>query len=100
MEFFDWNMLGTCAGAVMAVGVITEITKDIPFIKKIPTLAWSYILALIVLLAAMMFGGGFSLEAAGLAVFNAAVVSLASNGGYEAIQRVKSIALEKASEVE
>lgn len=91
MEFFDWNMLGTYAGAVMAVGVITEITKEIPGIKKIPTLAWSYILSLIVLLAAMLFGTGFTAEAAGLAVFNAAVVSLAANGGYEAIQRVKAI---------
>lgn len=100
MEFFDWNLLGTYAGAVTAVGILTEITKNIPFIKKIPTLAWSYILALIVLLAAMFFGQGFTIESAGLAVFNAAVVSLASNGGYEAIQRVKSIALEKDAEVE
>lgn len=91
MEFFDWNMLGTYAGAVMAVGVITEITKEIPLIKKIPTLAWSYILSLIVLLAAMFFGTGFTVESAGLAVFNAAVVSLAANGGYEAIQRIKTI---------
>lgn len=91
MEFFDWNMLGTYAGAVMAVGVITEITKDIPLIKKIPTLAWSYLLALVVLLAAMLFGEGFTIDGAGLAVFNAAVVSLAANGGYEAIQRVKAM---------
>ena len=91
MEFFDWSMLGSYAGAVMAVGVITEITKDISFIKKIPTLAWSYVLALVVLLAAMMFGPGFTAEAAGLAVFNAAVVSLAANGGYEAIQRIKAM---------
>lgn len=98
MDFFDWNMLGTYAGAVMAVGVITEITKDIPLIKKIPTLAWSYILALVVLLAAMLFGEGFNADAAGLAVFNAAVVSLAANGGYEAIQRVK--AMQPAAEKE
>ena len=91
MEFFDWNMLGTYAGAVMAVGVITEITKEIPGIKKIPTLAWSYILSLVVLLAAMFFGTGFTAEGTALAFFNAAVVSLAANGGYEAIQRVKAI---------
>lgn len=100
MEFFDWNLLGTCAGAATAVGIITEVTKDIPFIRKIPTLVWSYAIALIVLMAAMFFSEGFSIEAAGLALLNAAVVSLASNGGYEAIQRAKSIALEKASEVE
>lgn len=93
MEFFDWNMLSTYAGAVMAVGVITEITKDIPFIKKMPTLAWSYLLALVVLLAAMLFGSGFTAEGAGLAVFNAAVVSLAANGGYEAINRIKAMSV-------
>ena len=89
MEFFDWNMLGTYAGAAMAVGVITEIIKDIPGIKKIPTQLMSYILAFIVLICAMFFSGGFTAQGAGLAVFNAALVSLGANGGYAAIQRVK-----------
>lgn len=100
MEFFDWNLLGTCAGAATAVGIITEVTKDIPFIRKIPTMVWSYAIALVVLMAAMFFGQGFSLEGVGLALLNAGVVSLASNGGYEAVQRAKSIACEKSSEVE
>ena len=29
MEFFEWSMLGSYAGAIMAVSVITEIIKDI-----------------------------------------------------------------------
>lgn len=91
MEFFDWSMLGSYAGAVMAVGVITEITKGIPLVRKIPTLVWSYILALFVLLMAMLFTDGFTAEGAGLALFNAAVVSLAANGGYEAMNRIKAM---------
>ena len=89
MEFFDWSTIGSYAGAVMAVGVITEIIKDIPGIKKIPTQIMSYVLALIVLLASMLFSGGFAASGVGLAVFNAALVSLGANGGYAAIQRVK-----------
>ena len=87
MEFFDWNMLGGCSGAVMAVGVLTQITKEIPGIKRIPTQLWSYMLALATLMLALIFGQGFSPEGMMLAVFNAAVVSLAANGGHEALTR-------------
>ena len=90
MEFFDWGLLGTYAGAIMAVSVITEIIKDIPGIKKIPTQLMSYVLAFIVLICAMFFSGGFTVQSAALALFNAALVSLGANGGYEAIQRVKA----------
>ena len=87
MEFFDWNMLGSYAGAVMAVGILTQVTKGIKFVEYIPTQLWSYILSLIVLVLAQVFGAGVSVQGAVLAVFNAAVVSLAANGGYEAINR-------------
>lgn len=87
MEFFDWSMLGTYAGAVMAVGVLTQLTKGIAFVEKIPTQIWSQALSLIVLILAQVFGTGISAESAVLAVFNAAVVSLAANGGYEVLNR-------------
>ncbi len=90
MEFFDWNLLGTYAGAVLAVAILTQITKGIPGIARIPTQLWSYLLALVTLLLAMAFGPGFSASGAVLALFNAALVSLAANGGYAAVERVKS----------
>lgn len=88
MEFFDWSMLGTYAGATMAVCVLTQLTKGIKLIERIPTQIWSYILSLIVLLLAQAFGEGFDAQNAVLAVFNAAIVSLAANGGYEAVSRI------------
>ena len=87
MEFFDWTMLGTFAGAVLAVGVLTQLTKGIKWIEKIPTQIWSYALSLIVLILAQVFGTGISAQSAVLAVFNAAVVSLSANGGYTALNR-------------
>lgn len=89
MEFFDWSMLGSCAGASLAVGVLTQITKEIPGLNALPTQLWSYLLALFILLLALVFGPGFSLQGAALAVINAALVSLAANGGYEAVSRIR-----------
>ena len=80
-------MLGSYAGAAAAVGVLTQITKDIPGISRIPTQLWSYLLALVTLMLAMAFTGGFSAGGAVLAAFNAAIVSLAANGGYAAVSR-------------
>ena len=90
MEFFDWSVLGTFAGAAFAVAVITQITKNIPGIVRIPTQLWSFILALAVLMLAQAFGDGLTASTGVLAVFNAALVSVASNGGYAALERLKS----------
>ena len=90
MEFFDWSLLGSYAGAALAVAVLTQITKGIPGIVRIPTQLWSYVLALVTLLLALIFGPGFSASGAVLALFNASLVSLAANGGYAAVERVKA----------
>ena len=89
MEFFDWSTLGTIAGASAAVGILTQLTKNIPGIKKIPTQVWSYILSLVILIVSQAVGGTLTIAAAGLAVINAAIVSLAANGGYDLMQRAK-----------
>lgn len=89
-EFFDWNMLGDYAGAVLAVNVLTQITKSLPGIDRLPTQLWSYLIALATLMLAMAFGPGFSAQGAVLAAFNAAVVSLSANGSFNAVERMKT----------
>lgn len=90
MDFFDWNMLGGFAGAAFAVGLITQITKDIPGIVKMPTQLWSYMLALAVLLLSQAFTSGLTLSGAVISLFNAAMVSLSANGGYQAMLKMKN----------
>ena len=90
MEFFTWNILGTLAGAMFAVAIITQIIKELPFIKAIPTQVVSYVLALGILIAAQAFTEGLTASTAALAAVNAAMVSLAANGGYEALKRLQS----------
>lgn len=89
MEFFDWNIPGSFAGAAFAVAVLTQLTKEIPLISYIPTQLWSYLLSLATLVLAQVFTGGFRADGAVLALFNAALVSLAANGGYAALTRIK-----------
>ena len=88
LTFFDWSMLGSMSGAVLAVAVLTQLTKNIPGIAKIPTQIWSYLLAAVVLVLALVFGETeVTANGVVLALINAAVVSLAANGGYEAVTR-------------
>ena len=88
MEFVSWELLGTYAGAMAMVGVITQLTKEIKFVAKIPTQLWSYILALVVMYAANLFMGSLTWSNAVLILFNSALVSLGANGGYEGLARV------------
>ena len=87
MEFFDWAMLATYAGALAATALLTQWLKGV--FQNIPTQIVSYGIALVVLVAATFFTGALTLESGALCIINAAVVSLASNGAYEAVQRVK-----------
>ncbi len=86
-EFFSWEVLATLAGASVAVGVFTQFLKDT---IKLPTQWLSYILAVIVLLAANLFTGHTDLSVLALIPLNAAIVSTSANGAYAAILRAQS----------
>ena len=88
MNFFDWAYLGTFAGALAAVALITQMIKNLPGIKRIPTQLMSWLLAVVVLILAHAFGGTLDAQSAVLSLFNGAMVSLAANGGYAALKRV------------
>lgn len=90
MDFFDWGVLGTYTGAALAVALFTQLLKNLPGIAKLPTQLVSYVLAVGVLALAMVFGeAGFSWAGLALALINAAIVSLAANGGYAAVNRIR-----------
>lgn len=91
-EFFTWAALATYAGALAATLGITQLTKGIGIIAKIPTRIYSWIIAVIVLIAANYFMGTLNADMIGLCIINAVIVSLAASGGYDAIaSTIKSI---------
>lgn len=87
MRFVNWNMLATYAGALAMVMIITQFTKGLKLIEKMPTQVWSYVVALAILYPAYFFTGQLTLETAILILFNAVIVALAANGGYDALNK-------------
>lgn len=88
MEFTTWGLLGTYAGALAMVMVITQLTKGLAFLKGFPTQLLSYIIALLILYPANYFMGQLDLSNAILILFNGAIIALSANGGYEAVCRL------------
>lgn len=88
-DFFTWQMLATQAGATIATGLLTQALKG--SLQRIPTRLLSYVTALVILLAANFFGGTLDVASGFLLAINAVVVSLASNGGFDALAQAKKI---------
>jgi len=87
-EFIDWYTMATYGGALTMVMLLTQFTKGLSFLKKVPTQLWSYILAFVVLILANTFTTGVTIDIAMQTVFNAVVVSMAANGGYGVLQKI------------
>lgn len=88
-QFLTWEMLGTYSGTLGMVLILTQLTKGLPGIQRIPTQLYSYLISLIVMLVTAIFSGRTAASDFVLLIFNAAVVALSANGGYDAIMRVK-----------
>lgn len=87
-EFVTWEIIGSYAGAVMIVGLVTQLLKYFPIIEKIPTQALSYILSLLTLTASQLALQTFDLSSFGLNLVNAVIISLAANGAYTGMTKI------------
>ncbi len=90
MEFVSWDVLGTYAGALAMVALLTQFTKNLSFIQRLPTQLWSAVIAFGVLVLAKAFTGGLTHEAAAQCLFNAVIVSMGANGVHSAATRITS----------
>lgn len=88
--FYTWTTIGTYAGSVALTAIIVQAFKGVGFLQKIPTQLFSYIVAVLLLVAAQVFTREFALADIVLCFVNAVVVSLASNGAYTAIEKTVS----------
>ena len=84
-QFFTWEMLATYAGATAVTALVTQLFKNVGWIKKVPTRVLSYVIAAVILLVATYFVSGFVLDKAALCFVNAVVVAFASNGAFDAM---------------
>ena len=83
-EFITWANLGTYAGAVMMVTLITQFFFFFSM-KNTNTQLLSYIIAVLILIGAEAFNGAtVTVQGVILCLLNAVIVSLAANGTYDA----------------
>lgn len=93
-EYFTWELIATYTGAILAVAMITQFIKGLRFIRKIPTRVTAYVVAVVIMIAALFFTGTFTWPAFAITFVNAIVVALAANGTHDAL------ALERKKETE
>ena len=81
---YGWAALATTAGATAATLLVVQFIK-LPLDKvwRIPVRAIVYLIALLIMIGASIFTGGFVLEEVPLIAINAVVVALAAMGSYE-----------------
>jgi hypothetical protein len=87
-QFLSWDMLATYGGALAFVLIMTQLTKGLAGIERIPTQVWSWLIAMIGLYPAYLFTDQLTVSMAVLIPFNAALVALAANGGFEALSKI------------
>jgi hypothetical protein len=87
-QFLTWEMLGTYSGTLGMVLILTQLTKGLPGIRRVPTQLYSYLIAVVVMVFAAIFSGKIGIADFVLLFFNAAVVALSANGGYDALAGV------------
>ena len=86
-SFFTWGDMATYGGAVMAVLIITEFTKDLPGIRRIPTRLWAYLVALILLVTSAVFTVDVVRAQDVLLCFiNGVIVAMSAVGSYHAVR--------------
>ncbi len=86
-QFLSWSDLASYGGAVMAVLIITEFTKDLPGIRRIPTRLWAYLIALVLLVTAAVFTADkVRAEDILLCFVNGVIGAMAAVGSYHAVQ--------------
>ena len=89
-QFWSWESLATFAGATACTGLCTQLLKR--SFGKLPTQWLSYILAALLLTVTTAATGGWTQPWTvwALVPLNAVLVSLASNGAFQAVTRVQS----------
>lgn len=79
-SFMTWETLLTYTTFVSTIFMVVEFTKELPFIKKIPTKYWSFLISLGLLIIVNVVMKDFKWEDIVLYALSSMAISLGSNG--------------------
>jgi len=95
MSFFTWSTLLTVSGAAAATAYIVQFLKNFSAIKKVNSQLVAFIVAFIVMGAAMYFNGTLTTDSIAMLPISAIIVCFAANGAYDSV--AKSVSTVTAS---
>jgi len=95
MSFFTWSTLLTVSGAAAATAYIVQFLKNFSAIKKVNSQLVAFIVALVVMSAAMYFNGTLTADSIAMLPISAIIVCFAANGAYDSV--AKSVSTVTAS---
>jgi hypothetical protein len=82
-SFLSWESLTSFTGCVAAVGITVQFTKTwLDKYVKVPTQLYTYLVALVILIATDLFTQPLNIGNLALDVLDAVLVSLSANGAY------------------
>lgn len=79
-KFLTWDVLTTYASFVSIVFMVVEFTKELKFIKEIPTKYWSFFISFILLIITNIVMNSFNFIDIFLYLLTSISISLGSNG--------------------
>lgn len=79
-KFLTWDVLTTYASFVSIVFMVVEFTKELKFIKGIPTKYWSFFISFILLIITNIVMNSFNFIDIFLYLLTSISISLGSNG--------------------
>ena len=89
--FITWAIIAEYVSFVGIVFMVVEFTKELKFIKPIPTKYWAFIVAFCLLLILNIHNGSFAWFDIVLYVLSSITVSLSSNGLYDFNSKNKKV---------
>jgi len=90
-NFITIDYLGTLAGVVVVVTLLTQFTKEIidTKLKKIPTKFVTFFYALVTMVVYQLISKTFDWKLIYITIINSIIVTLTSQGGYEWIFKTR-----------
>lgn len=79
-NFITWENMMNYTTFVAILYMVVEFTKDIPYIKKIPTKYWSCILSIVMIILTNLVTGNFDYKDILLYILTSISISLGANG--------------------
>ena len=78
--FITWNNLLDYATFVSILYMVVEFTKNLAFVKKIPTKYWCWIVSFVMILITNLATNNFQLKDIMLYMISSVAISLGANG--------------------